>query len=101
MTAGVDYEFEWDDVKAEANASKHSVEFMEAMTVFVDPLAMTRYDDGHSEDEERWVSLGRSRNDRLLLVVHTFASTGPNTALVRLISARLATRREREQYEQG
>ena len=47
-----------------------------------------------------WVSLGRSRND-LLLVVHTFASTGPNTALVRLISARLATRLEREQYEQG
>lgn len=56
---------------------------------------MTRYDDEHSEDEERW----GSRNDRLLLVVHTFASTGPNTALVRLISARLATRREREQYE--
>ena len=48
-----------------------------------------------------WVSLGRSRNDLLLLVVHTFASTGPNTALVRLISARLATRLEREQYEQG
>ncbi len=99
MTAGVDYEFEWDDVKAETNASKHGVEFMEAMTVFVDPLAMTRYDDGHSEDEERWVSLGRTRNDRLLLVVHTFTNTGPNTALVRLISARLATRRE--QYEQG
>lgn len=99
MMSGVDYEFEWDDVKAEANAGKHGVEFMEAMTVFIDPLAMTRYDDEHSEDEERWVSLGRSRNDRLLLVVHTFASTGPNMALVRLISARLATRREREQYE--
>ncbi len=100
MTAGTDYEFEWDDAKAEANARKHDVDFMEAMGVFVDPLTLTRYDDEHSEDEERWISLGQSRNARLLLVVHTFVSTGPNTAMVRLISARLATRREREQYEQ-
>lgn len=101
MTAGTDYEFEWDDAKAEANISKHGVDFMEAMDIFLDPLTMTRYDDEHSENEERWVSLGQSRNARLLVVVHTFDSTGPNTAIVRLISARLATRREREQYEQG
>jgi len=53
------------------------------------------------DDEERWVSLGRATNGQFLLVVHTFNTTGPNTALVRLISARPATRREREQYEQG
>ncbi|MDP2827269.1 MAG: BrnT family toxin [Sulfuricellaceae bacterium] len=100
MMTNADYEFEWDDAKAEINASKHGVDFMEAMTVFVDPLAMTRYDDEHSEDEDRWVSLGCSGKDRLLLIVHTFASTGSNTALVRLVSARQATRREREQYEQ-
>ena len=62
---------------------------------------MTRFDDEHGEDEERWVSVGRAANGALLLVVHTFSATGPNTALVRLISARPATRREREQYEQG
>ena len=76
----MDYEFEWDIVKAKANAGKHGIVFLEAMTIFVDPLAMTRYDDEHSEDEERWVSLGRSKNGRLLLVVHTFDSTGSSTA---------------------
>ena len=101
MTEGTDYEFEWDDAKAESNFSKHGVDFMEAMGVLLDPLLMTCLDDEHNEDEERWVSLGRVGNGKLLLVVHTFAPTGPNTALVRLISARLPTRREREQYEQG
>jgi uncharacterized DUF497 family protein len=66
-----------------------------------DPLLMTRFDDEHSEDEERWVSLGRASSGKLLLVVHTFTATGPNTALVRLVSARLPTKREREQYEQS
>lgn len=74
---------------------------MDAMTVLLDPLAMTRFDDAHGDDEERWVSLGRATNGQFLLVVHTFNSAGPNTALVRLISARPATRRELEQYEQG
>ncbi len=101
MIEDTNYEFEWDDAKAEANLSKHGVDFMVAMSVLLDPLAMTRFDDEHSDDEERWVSVGRAGNGQLLLVVHTFAATGPNMALVRLISARVATRREREQYEQG
>jgi len=71
------------------------------MGVFLDPLLMTRYDEKHSEEEERWVSLGRSRPGRLLVVVHTFTTTSPQTALIRLISARQPTRREREQYEQS
>ena len=71
------------------------------MSVFVDPLAMTRYDDEHSNDEERWVSLGHSGNGRLVVVIHTFTGTGPNSALVRVISARLATPRECNRYEQG
>ncbi len=96
MTGGADYEFEWDDAKAENNLSKHGVAFMDAMSVLLDPLAMTRFD-----DEERWVSLGRTANGRLLLVMHTFSATGPHSALVRLVSARPATRREIEQYEQG
>ena len=101
MSEGADYEFEWDDAKAASNLAKHGVDFMDAMGVLLDPLLMTRFDDEHSEDEERWVSLGRAANGALLLVVHTFSATGPNTALVRLISARPATRREHEQYEQG
>jgi uncharacterized DUF497 family protein len=101
MIEDTNYEFEWDDAKAEANLGKHGVDFMDAMSVLLDPLAMTRFDDGHSDDEERWASVGRAGNGQLLLVVHTFTATGPNTALVRLISARAATRREREQYEQG
>ncbi len=100
MSTGTDYEFEWDDGKAERNLAKHAVDFMDAMSVLLDPLAMTRFDDEHTDEEERWVSLGRAANGQLLLIVHTFSATGPNTALVRLISARQATRREREQYEQ-
>lgn len=97
---GPTYEFEWDDAKAASNLSKHGVSFNETMSVFLDPLMMTRYDEGHSEEDERWVSLGRSGNGKLLLVVHTFTATGPNTALVRVISARDPSKREREQYEQ-
>jgi uncharacterized DUF497 family protein len=98
-SGGSDYEFEWDDAKAESNLRKHGVAFPEAMSVLADPLARTRYDEDHSEQEERWVSLGRSAQHRLLVVVHTFTPTGPNTAMVRLISARPATPSERKQYE--
>ena len=101
MIEGADYEFEWDDVKAESNLAKHGVDFMDAMSVLLDPLAMTRFDDEHSDDGERWVSVGRAGNGQLLLVIHTFSATGSNLALVRLISARPVTQREREQYEQG
>lgn len=94
------YEFEWDDAKAESNRAKHGVAFSEAMDVFLDPLMMTRFDEDHSEDEERWVSLGRSAEGRLFVVVHTFTATGPETALLRVVSARLPTKRERQQYEE-
>jgi uncharacterized DUF497 family protein len=98
---GTDYSFDWDDDKAAINAHKHGVEFLDAMSVFADPLSMTFYDTEHSEDEDRWVSVGRASNGALLLVIHTFVGTGPNTALVRIISARPATARERRQYEEG
>jgi uncharacterized protein len=98
---GTDYEFEWDDAKAASNLAKHGVDFREAMAVIGDPLALTMFDDEHSDDEERWVSIGRGADGALLLVIHTFVGTGPSTALVRLISARPVTRAERLQYEQG
>ena len=98
MTGGADYEFEWDDAKAENNLSKHGVAFMDAMSVLLDPLAMTRFD-----DEERWVAWGAQQmGGYCWSCIHSaFSATGPHSALVRLVSARPATRREIEQYEQG
>lgn len=91
----------WDPVKAQANIAKHGVTFDMAATVLLDPLALTVFDEAHSEDEERWFTLGMAADHRVLLlaVSHTYEATGPDEARVRLISAREATRRERAFYE--
>ena len=87
--------FEWDPAKAGANVAKHSVTFEEALTVFMDPLARIHDDPHHSKDEAREIIVGHSIEQRLLLV--SFVDRGEK---VRLISARLATKRERENYEE-
>lgn len=92
------YEFDWDAVKASLNLHKHGVSFEEAMAVFHDPLNMTRFDHGHSESEERWVTLGLSAHGVLLLVVHTYSVIDTQHVGVRLISARRPTKREAQQY---
>lgn len=92
-------EFTWDPTKAGANLAKHRVAFGQAATVFADALALTVFDDNHSEFEERWFTLGMSSTGKLLAISHTYTATGPNTARVRLVSAREATRSERRQYE--
>ena len=89
------YIFEWDSKKAETNARKHGVTFDEACTAFGDPLALLLPDPDHSFGEERYVVLGMSDQQRLLVV--SFAERPPRT---RLISARRATRRERGIYEE-
>ncbi|MGB6308625.1 MAG: BrnT family toxin [Steroidobacteraceae bacterium] len=94
------WEVTWDALKAEANIAKHGVTFAEAATVLLDPLALTVFDDAHSQEEDRWFTLGTSSDGKLLAVAHTFqeqSDSVPTTA--RIISARPATRREREQYE--
>lgn len=88
--------FEWDDVKAAANLRKHAVLFEEAASVFFDPLAYTFNDPDHSVGERRFVTFGVSHNERLLAVVHSDRGQS-----IRIISARRATRNEREIYEQG
>lgn len=88
--------FQWDPRKAKQNSTKHSVSFEEASTVFGDTLALTIVDELHSDDEERLVILGLSNRKRLLVVFH--ADQGD---YVRIISARLATPRERSYYEEG
>jgi uncharacterized DUF497 family protein len=88
--------FEWDAAKAASNLAKHSVGFEEAATVFGDPLSVTIFDPAHSQAEDRFIILGRSHLDKLLVVVHT--ERGDN---IRIISARRASRRERKQYEEA
>jgi uncharacterized DUF497 family protein len=73
--------------------------FALAASVLADPLALTVFDDAHSEFEERWFTLGQSSEGRLLAVSHTYTATGPASAQVRIISAREATRAERRQSE--
>jgi uncharacterized DUF497 family protein len=88
-------EFEWDQTKAESNLEKHDVSFDEAATAFGDPLSLTIPDPDHSDDEERLILLGASYVGRLLVVVHT-----ERGERIRIISARLATRNERVNYEE-
>ena len=88
--------FEWDRSKNSTNLRKHHVGFNEASTVFDDPLSITIPDPDHSIDEERFVIIGKSGERSLLVVVHT--NRGER---IRLISARLATRHEKRNYEEG
>ena len=94
------YAFEWDPAKAAENLAKHRVAFEAAATVFRDSLALTVYDNEHSEAEERWATMGLGEDSKLLVVIHTFVETSATSATVRIISAREATRHEREDYEQ-
>lgn len=90
--------FEWDPKKDAANQVKHGISFESAQLVFGDPLALTIPDKGHSGDEDRWITLGMDGFSSLLvLVVHTYRDT-ENEEVIRIISARKATPKERKQY---
>lgn len=91
--------FEWDLRKERANIQKHGVTFEQASYVFADPFALNLYDPEHSEGEDRWVLLGKSLNEVVLVVVHTFKDED-GVEYVRIISARKATKRERQAYRQ-
>jgi uncharacterized DUF497 family protein len=82
--------------KAAENLTKHGVSFSEASTIFADPLSRTIPDPLHSEEEDRFVVLGQSGLQHTLVVVHTYRGE-----VIRIISARTATSRERRDYEQG
>ncbi len=87
--------FEWDEDKADANLHKHGVSFDEAQTIFADPLAITISDPDHSADEDRFIIMGESEKQRVVVVVYT-----ERRKKIRLISARKATRVERKKYEE-
>lgn len=88
-------DFEWNPDKAASNERKHGVSFVEASTVFADPLELTISDHTHSQGEYRFLSLGRSQNGRLVVVSYTEREQNR----IRLISARLATPAEASRYE--
>jgi uncharacterized DUF497 family protein len=88
--------FEWDRAKARSNFAKHGVSFDEAATAFADPLSLTTFDPDHSEDEDRYLVLGATHGGRLVVVTHTHRGES-----VRIISARIASRRERRTYASG
>lgn len=88
--------FDWDPGKAKRNQAKHGVSFEEATTVFDDPLYIDFFDPAHSEQENRFILIGCSSQQRLLLV--SYAEREDHT---RIISARQATNRERQAYEES
>ena len=90
--------FEWDLPKATANLKKHQVSFDEAKSVFYDEFAVQFFDEEHSSNEERFLMLGISSNARLLLVCHCEREHGE---VIRIISARKATKRESVFYQGG
>ena len=92
------YQFEWVPAKAHQNAKKHGVTFERAATVFLDPDALSEFDGEHSQEEDRWITLGLDRTGTLLVVCHTYREETEASARIRLISARKATRNEAKQY---
>ena len=97
----MEYTFEWDPMKAAGNLRKHGVSFERAATVFLDPRASSIPDDEHSEDEERWVTIGSDAAARVLVIVHTFTQVDARRCRIRLISGRKATKKEARQYAKG
>jgi uncharacterized DUF497 family protein len=87
--------FEWDELKNRANIQKHGVNFKDAVFVFSDHLALNIPDE-FAEDEERWLLLGMNLKQQILLVVHTFRGND----IIRIISARKATQKEKATYLQ-
>jgi uncharacterized DUF497 family protein len=87
-------QFEWDEEKATANARKHGVDFEEAITILADSRSLTIFDEEHSDQEDRYIDIGRSARGRILVVVYTERDES-----IRIISCRRATPSERRQYE--
>lgn len=90
-------QFEWDENKNQINKAKHGIAFEEAATVFYDEMALVRDDPDHSEDENRFIILEMSGSEKLLVVCHCYRASD---TVIRIISARKATRSESRQYSE-
>ena len=89
--------FEWDTAKEQRNVQKHGVSFEQACYVFADPHALSLFDSEHSQSEDRWIMLGQSQNQVILVVVHPYRISG-KIETVRIISARKASKNEQKTY---
>lgn len=92
------YNFEWDHVKAKSNLQKHNINFERAAEIFLDPFMLSQFDDEHSEKEDRWITIGKDRNNIAIVVIHTFKEIDSDNSTIRIISARRATKKENKQY---
>ena len=93
--------YEWDKKKARINLAKHKVSFEEGETIFDDPFLVTYFDELHSDKEEHLISIGISKKERLLLVVHVEKIATKDFVLVRIVSCRKAASSERRLYEEN
>jgi len=94
------YNFDWNPTKEKQNIRKHQVNFRIAATVFRDPYQLTLYDEEHSENEDRWITIGLDEKGILRVVIHTFEQTDKYSCLMRIISARKATFNEQKYYQE-
>ncbi|MGH9800118.1 MAG: BrnT family toxin [Blastocatellia bacterium] len=94
------YKFDWDTDKAQKNIRKHRLSFRQAATVFRDPNQLVLYDEEHSVNEDRWITSGIDESGVLRVVIHTFEQIETDLCLIRIISARKATRAEEQQYRE-
>lgn len=92
------YQFDWDPVKEKQNVRKHKISFRQAATVFRDPNQRSMFDIKHSEEDDRWLTLGIDSGGVLRVVVHTYKQVQRDLGEIRIISARKATAREAAQY---
>lgn len=97
----MNYNFEWDPNKAKSNIEKHKISFEDATSVFKDENAISIFDEEHSSNEERWITIGMDIKTRTLVVVHTFVTLNKSSCNIRIISARKATKNEQKYYKEG
>lgn len=97
----MNYNFEWDPNKAKSNIIKHKINFEDASTIFKDENAISIFDEEHSSNEDRWITIGMDTKTRTLVVVHTFITIDKNNCNIRIISARKATKNEQKFYKEG
>ena len=92
-------EFEWDEAKASSNLRKHAVAFEQACSVFGDPNILSIVDVEHSEEEERWISIGMAYNEVPLTIAYVWSGAVQDRLKVRIISARKSTKEEIRYYQ--
>lgn len=84
--------------KSKIESKKHKINFGKAAEIFLDPFMLSQFDDEHSEKEDRWITLGKDRNNITIVVIHAFKEINSNRSTIRIISARRATKKENKQY---